>query len=193
MGDIMDYLNTVGYDFDGVLCETMPAFHQYWYEKYGWRILDGETRTFDMPMPPDYDFKNIYSDIVEALNLYQPYLRPHAYAMEMVREMARQSNETPIIITARSLKNKEVTENWLKDYLGIPFTLVMDTKSKAETIAEWRIKYFVEDRFKTVNTLNMCEKVFMPDRSWNSGRVPQDFVVRVNNLIEVWDEIMKDE
>jgi hypothetical protein len=192
----MNYTTTIAYDFDGVLCNTMPAFHQFWFEKYNWNIWEGEARTFLMPMPEDYDFKNINTDIQEALNMYQAYLHPHAYAMEMVREMARQFNEQPIIVTARAAVNKDATDAWLKFHLGIPYTLYCiggDTgEGKPEVLAGMHIRYFVEDRFKTVNNIKSCETVFMPSRPWNTGRTPLDHVVRVNNLIEVWDYIMQE-
>jgi uncharacterized HAD superfamily protein len=175
----------------------MPACQQLWYEKYGFQMIDSRPRGFDMPMPGGYDSKKIHDDIVEAISTYQMYMRPYAFAMEMVREMARQFNEQPIIITARPAKLKDITETWLKEYLGIPYTLVTtgseQAATKADAITDFRIKYFVDDRFRTVNALNMCEKAYMPDRIWNSGRTPQDFVVRVANLIEVWDDIMKEE
>ena len=115
---------TIGYDFDGVICEVMPAFHQYWKEKYNWMMFDGNLRTFDMPMPEDYNVKHISDDIAEATNLYQAYMRPPAYAVEMIREIANVLNETPIIITARRKETSEVTDEWLKNYLSIPYTLV---------------------------------------------------------------------
>jgi len=177
----------------------MPAFHQYWSEKYDWRIFDGDGRSFNMPMPPDYDMKNIHSDIVEAINLYQPYLKPHAFAMEMVREFANRWNETPLIITARRPENVEVTDSWLQHYLGIPYTLVTtgsevssSGENKPDTIAKWGVRYFVEDRFKTCNNIKSCDQVFMPDRPWNTHRVPLDHVMRVNNLLGVWDEVTED-
>ena len=87
---------------------------------------------------------------------------------------------------------EEVTETWLKVWLGIPFTLVMaggDTgANKIEIIEEWGIKYYVEDRFKTVGKLaDVIEGVFMPDRPWNTGRTHMGFdnIYRINNLIDV--------
>jgi hypothetical protein len=117
--------------------------------------------------------------------------------MEIVREFANRWNETPIIITARRQENTKVTDEWLKAYLGIPFTLVCiggDTgEGKPEVVAGYGIKYFVEDRFKTCNNIKSCDTVFMPDRAWNGDRIPLDHVTRVNNLLDVWDEIAKDE
>jgi uncharacterized HAD superfamily protein len=182
---------TIGYDFDGVICETMPAFHQYWKEKYSWSIFDGDSRTFEMPMPKDYDYKNISDDIEEALNLYQSFLRPYGYALEMMREIANVLNQTPIIITARRIQNREVTDEWLSHYLGIPYTLVFaEGRSKPSICEEWKVTSFVEDRFKTVGNLaHVCDHVYMPDRVWNSGREHRGFknIHRVNNLIDVYD------
>jgi len=190
----MNYKTNIAYDFDGVLCNSTPAFHLFWKEKYGWDIWDCGQPSFNLPLPADYDMKNIHSDIKEALNKFQHYCLPYSFAMEMMREFAREYNEQPIIITARPQGNTGVTDEWLKHWLGIPFTLVHceGHGSKAEVVAEYGIKYYVEDRFRTVNQLTSCEKVFMPDRPWNTGRTPQDFVLRVNNLVDVWDYIMND-
>ena len=191
----MEYLYNIGYDFDGVLCESMPAFHRHWKEKYGFDMFDLGHPTFEMPMPEDYDLKDIHEDIVEALNTYQLYLHPHSYAMEMVREFAKEFNETPIIITARSKKVTRSTNEWLKMCLGIPYTLVHveGHGNKADVIASYKVKHYVEDRFRTCNQINSCEKVFMPDRAWNWDRTPQDHVVRVHDLVDVWDHIKTDE
>jgi uncharacterized HAD superfamily protein len=194
------YQNKIAYDFDGVLCDTMPAFIQYWQEKYSWTIWEHTTNTFNMPLPEDYDYSKIHGDIVEAVNLYQPYLQPYAFAMEMVREIAREYNEQPIIITARRPENVEVTRSWLKAYLGIPFTLIStgekgkgSGENKPDVIAEHKIQYFVEDRFKTCNSIKSCDAIFMPDRPWNWDRTPLDHVIRVNNLLDVWDYIKREE
>ena len=182
---------TIAYDFDGVICSIMPAFHQYWKEKYDWTIFDGDTRTFNMPMPKDYDFKHISDDIAEAINLYQSFMRPCAYAVEMVREIANVMNQTPIIITARRYENKEVTEEWLRHYLGIPYSLTFaEGRGKPDICKEWKITHFVEDRFRTVGNLaEVCDHVYMPDRVWNSRRKHLEFdnITRVNNLIDVYD------
>jgi uncharacterized HAD superfamily protein len=189
----------IAYDFDGVLCSTMPAFHQYWKEKYNWKIFDHEkgNRSFEMPMPEDYNFKFISKDIEEAINKFQSFLYPHAYAMELVREMANNFNEQPIIITARNAANKDVTDAWLKRYLGIPYVLYLvggDTgENKPKLIEGLGVKYFVEDRFKTVNSIKSCRKVFMPDRPWNGNRKPNKHVLRVRNLIDVWGYVASEE
>jgi beta-phosphoglucomutase-like phosphatase (HAD superfamily) len=187
----------IAYDFDGVLCNTMPAFQQYWQEKYSFRISANAQTEFAMPMPEGYDERGIGNDIEEAINLYQGYLQPFSFAMEMVREFAREYNEQPIIITARRKVNIEATDTWLKHYLGIPFTLVAVTghSKKAEIVGpEWGIAHYVEDRYRTVNELAATGvKVFMPERKWNMGRPLHDSVVVVNNLLDVWDYIKKHE
>jgi uncharacterized HAD superfamily protein len=192
----MNYKTQIAYDFDGVLCDTMPAFHQFWREKYNHEIRDFTSSTFEMNLQDGYDLKDIYKDITDAINTYQPYLQPYAFALELVREFARQYNEQPIIITARRAESREVTSSWLKAYLGIPFTLMIvgeagtaSGANKPEILAGLGVKYFVEDRFKTCNSIKSCERVFMPDRSWNWNRTPLDHVVRVNNLLDVWDYI----
>lgn len=193
----MKYKTKIAYDFDGVLCNSMPAFHQYWQEKYNYRMSDYKHNSFEMPMPKDYNMSNIYSDIVESINLYQTYLWPHTFAMEMMREFAREYNEQPIIITARSRKTTEVTDAWLRHYLGIPFTLVHvgGHSGKADIVGpEYGVQYYVEDRFRTVNQLAKTEvKTFMPERPWNYGRPLPDNVVIVNNLLDVWDWIQQNE
>ena len=180
-----------------MICDIMPAFHQYWKEKYNWMIFDGEVLEFEMPMPEGYDIKHISDDVAEATNLYQAYMRPHAYAVEMIREIANVLNETPIIITARRKETSEVTDEWLKHYLGIPYTLVFtEGRSKSSICEEWKITHFVEDRFKTVGNLaQVCSAVYMPDRARNSGREHKGFdnIHRVNNLIDVYDIMFKDE
>lgn len=183
----------IGYDIDGVLCDTMPAFIQYWKENYDWDIDDITSRVFEMPMPPDYNFKDIHFDIITAINTFQPYLYPHAYAMELVREIGNKLNQVPILITARHEDNEEVTRRWLNHWLSYPYDLVMaGGKSKADIIAECEgMLYFVEDRYKAVHSIApVCEKVYMPRRAWNEGReLTRENIVPVNNLIDVYNDI----
>lgn len=190
-------MTMIGYDFDGVLCDTMPAFLAYWKAKYDWVIADFDTRQFEMPFQPDYNFKDVYDDIAESINEYNAYCYPHAFAMELVREMANRSNEVPIIITARVEENRKVTEMWLQHWLGIPYELELTNgKTKAELIAEHDgMLYYIEDRFQTVNEIApVCEKVYMPTRVWNTGRPLQhDNIMPVANLIEVYNDIFGDE
>lgn len=184
----------IGYDFDGVLCHTMPAFIQYWKDKYGWDIDCINTREFRMDFGPDYNFKHIVEDIETSINMFQPYLYPHTYAMELVREIGTRLNQVPIIITARSENNREVTEMWLNHWLAYPYELIMtgDTP-KADVVAEQEgMLYFVEDRYSTCHSLaQLCDKVFMPRRPWNIGRdLLSEAIVPVNNLVEVYNDIL---
>lgn len=186
----MDYLNTIAYDFDGVLCDTFPAFEQHWFTKYNYLIP--QSSSWYMGMPEDYDEKNMHDDILEAHQQYQAHLYPHAFSMESVRHMANQLQESPIIITARKEDSKEVTEAWLKHWLGIPYTLYMTAGSrKDDMVKSLKIRYFVEDRFKVANEIGeVCETCFMPKRPWNVGRQPTERVTRINDLVNIIDTVL---
>lgn len=184
----------IGYDLDGVLCDTMPCFVQHWKEKYDWVIEDTDNRQFEMPMPPGYNFKDIHQDIIDAINTFQPYMYPHAYALEIVREIGNKLNQVPIIITARHPENEEITRRWLNHWLAYPFDLVLTgNKNKADAVAECEgMLYFVEDRYKTAHQIShVCEKVYMPRRVWNQGReLTQSNIIPISNLIEVYNDIL---
>jgi len=184
----------IGYDMDGVLCDTMPAFQQYWLDNYD-HIIDNTTlRGFEIPFGENYNFKNLHKDIIAAINMFQPYLYPHAYALELVREIGTKLNQVPIIITARHRENYDVTVAWLDHWLAYPYELIMSgNKAKADVISEQEgMLYFVEDRYKTVHSVApVCEKVYMPRRTWNQGReLLRDNIYEVNNLIEVYNDIL---
>jgi uncharacterized HAD superfamily protein len=189
----MKYLNTIAYDFDGVLCDTFPAFEQHWFTKYDWLIPQSDS--WNMGMPEDYDIKLMHDDILEAHELYQAYLYPHAFSMESVRHMANELQESPIIITARKPESRGVTEAWLKHWLGIPFTLYLTAGSrKDELIESLNIRYFVEDRFKVANEIALvCDTCFMPSRPWNVGRTPGKKVTRIRDLVNIIDTVLNKE
>jgi uncharacterized HAD superfamily protein len=176
----------------------MPAFMLYWKENYDWVVEDydeeGKCLGWNMPMPPDYNFKDIHDDIAKAINTYQNYLYPHAFAMEMIRELARASNSPPVIITARREDNRDVTNEWLQYHLGIPFDLRMvNNGPKMDVIAECQgMQYFVEDRFKAAHDIShVCDKVYMPRQPWNQGReITRENVIPVHNLVEVYNDIL---
>ena len=185
----------IGYDFDGVLCDTMPCFVRHWKDKYDFTVADVETRTFNLDFFPEYDFKNAHDDIAEAINTYNQYCYPHTFAMEIVREIANRLNQVPIIITSRPEVNKEITEAWLQHWLGIPYLLIMiDGKSKADSIAEQEgMIYFVEDRYRTVHSIShLVEKVYMPIRVWNTGReLKADNIIPVGSLVDVYEDMFE--
>lgn len=186
----MKYLNTIAYDFDGVICDTMPAFEQHWFTKYDWLIPQSDS--WEIGMPEGYDYKHIVDDISEAHQLYQSYLYPHTFACESIRHIANQLQESPIIITARRREDREVTEAWLKHWLGIPYTMyVTSGKRKDDIVKSMKIRYFVEDRFKVATEVGeVCDTCFMPNRPWNAGRSTTSRVTRINDLVNIIDTVL---
>ena len=178
----------IGYDLDGVICNTMFAFHQFFRKKYDHWIFDSEKPEFRTPMPEDYDYKNIHDDIAEAINTYQRFLYPHSGSIEAIREIqSRSGRRWPIIITARSIKCYKASKEWLNKWLGDHVLVMVDgADNKMSWIDKFKLDYYVEDRYKTCLKMSkVLKSVFMPDRPWNFGRPLPDNVIKVRDLVDV--------
>ena len=94
-------------------------------------------------------------------------------------------------ITARSKNTEESTNNYLKEnFSGIEFKVLFCKDHKKETLLK-NFDYFVDDQIgNLVPALDkeIIKKGFLITRDYNISNVKLDEnIIRVNNLLEVWD------
>ena len=91
-------------------------------------------------------------------------------------------------VTARQEGLKDITVEWLKEWLKVPFTVDIGIESdkKGEHLKSLGFDAFVEDRFQTAIDLSTkIEHTFLLNRPWNKGREVPEKVKRISSLQEI--------
>jgi uncharacterized HAD superfamily protein len=186
----------VAYDFDGVICDVMPALERHFFVKYNHRIQSGEPRHFNFDIPAEITPKDMYGEVEEAILNYQEYMLPHAFAFEYLRRIHADTGQVPIIITSRRPSSTEVGRKWMNAHYYGDFEMygVSGAQEKLIKCEELGVTHYVDDRLRNVGTLaEYLEKVYFMNRSWNWGREiageAAHRVLRVNNLADMYDDL----
>lgn len=165
----------IGFDFDGVVADTMEAFIRLVDEDYGIKVSPLEITDFMVEECLDIE-QEIVDDIFGRL-MRDPLgvgLQPMADAITVLEELAGDAPLT--LITARP--DVEPVAEWLECYLSskacgeIRLIATGDHDGKVAHIREMGLTHFVDDRAVTGNLLAQ-EKGITPivyDQPWNAGQ-----------------------
>jgi uncharacterized HAD superfamily protein len=180
-------LTEIGFDFDGVIADTAQTFVRIAAEKYGYNSFSKTDITnFELEEcinVPKEIVEKIFTEIL--LDSLGTGLQPMAGAIETLSTFAKTSKLT--IITARPID--QPVHDWLETYFdssllgNIHIVATGDHDDKVRHIHANRIRYFVDDRVATCQSL-ITEDIhpIVYNQPWNQGR---------HNLASVsgWDEI----
>ena len=179
----------IGFDFDGVVADTMEAFIRLADEDYAIKVSPVEITEFIVEECLDID-QEIIDDIFSRL-IRDPLgvdLKPMTDAITVLEELAGSAPLT--FITARP--EVEPVAEWLDCYLDSKtfararLIATGDHDGKVDHIREMGLTHFVDDRAVTCNLLAK-EKGITPiiyDQPWNLGK-------HTLNSVDNWQAIKK--
>ena len=200
----------IGFDLDGVLCNSSVVFRTLIYKEYGtydFRDIDDKgNERFKFRIEGVTD-ASIWNVIKEALVHYQSFMAPVEGAVQFVRNLHTLTGKPIEIISARPCTNEIATEThaWCQYNLQVPYHLTLvnppENGSKDEDmvknliVKQFELEYFVEDRLKyssQISKVDCIKKVFLLNRIYNMGRRTAEKVVRVDNFPSIGFTIFQD-
>ena len=180
----------IGVDIDAVITDEGRGGDNIWYKK----ICD----YFDLNSKPSphYNFTKAYGlseSEVEAFMSSQgkeimKNISPRPNCKKVLTELAN-NNLDIILITARSIEDKNLTTNWLKKH-NIPYDKLFFSDNKVEICKKENIQLFIDDHIKHLLPM---KKVGIPILLMNmkhNQEVNGEFK-RVNNWLEIKKEARK--
>ena len=184
----------IGFDFDGVLCYSVPFLIRFFHDKYGFWLTDNKPK-FHFDFPPEYDIRKVRTDIAEAILKYNKHMTPHKDAVTGLHNIVDVLDiERVKVVSARHPSTEIVTKRWLEKWfpsLQFETHIINRGSQKRKACEELNITHFVEDRYKTVLDLaKTLNTVFIYDAVYNERPVP-DNVIRVSKLNDVAQWLLK--
>lgn len=181
-----DKKNLIAFDIDGVIADVYTAFRLFIKRDFGYDIYN-KSNTFDIDVP-GLSHKDFMDYIYKIMGVQYKSVEPYPNVLQTL-DIIYQKTTSPItFITARNKIIENETHAWImyKLKLNIPYKIIFN-ETKHDYIHKNKIKYFVEDRYKTCNEIaDKCpdvNKIFMLNRKWNSNRsINEDKITRINNL-----------
>lgn len=172
----------LGVDIDGVICCLLPRLLEKLKEDYNIHIEEKEINQFDL----SEQFGFSQSAIAEILQVSSFYKELPTVSGASFGLTSLQKRFDIIYITARNDVHAFVTKQWIYRNgfpLGDVFCSARDKGSFAKKLG---INLFIDDRYKNVIELSEeCYKVYLYDRSYNSGRNLPRNICRVKD----WNEL----
>jgi hypothetical protein len=178
----------IAFDFDGVICDVHHIFRGHFFDKWGITINKEEDQdTFEFT-PTDGKFPDKWWEEIPVA-----IARGAIWALDCIQCM---SDEPIQIITARepSQAVMRVTRDWCDKLFTFPYRIdfCATSEEKDDILDLMQIEYYVDDRYKTVNSLakniNTC---FLMERPWNRGRKLAGNVVEIKTLWEMRNGLEK--
>jgi hypothetical protein len=184
----------IGFDFDGVVCDVHHILRGHFFDKFGVIV----SREKDQKRYEFGGFTNSskfkpwwWDEIPVAIAKYQHICPPFAGAIEAMRKIYFDYDLEHIqIITARepSKAVMQVTRLWCQQNFTFPYRIdfCATSEEKTELIQFFKLKYFIDDRFKTAQDLAPYLKCsYLLNQTWNNrDTVLLSNVERVNTI---WD------
>jgi hypothetical protein len=164
----------IAFDFDGVVCDVHHIFRGHFFDRFGVIVKkEDEQKNFDFTTVEGEFPSTWWNEIPVAITKYQHIAPPYVGAIAALRAMYMDFDlEFIQIITAREPSEavKQVTRLWCQNNFTFPFQIdfCASSEEKFEIIKLMEIKYFIDDRFKTVQSLAPILKTcFLLNREWN--------------------------
>jgi uncharacterized protein len=178
----------IGVDLDGVLGNLADEVIKMANENYNLQIKIDDITSHRLQECTPLTLSQV-CEIFESTNIFKN-LKPVENACESVKKL-RLNNWVVFVITDRFWTKQDwiLTKAWLEnnDFEWDHLNLVR-AKDKSVYADAHKLTVFVEDNLQTALDLaTVCEKVFLFDRTYNQGEVP-DNVKRVTK----WKEILRE-
>ena len=168
----------IAFDCDSVMNQMGDNLGHYIAKVYGFststvRATDEHgNRKFHYKVPglsSGKVFKTVLKYILEESpsELATPYMND---VMKYIHDL---TDVEIVVVTARPASTKDVTYNWLKENLTVPFICIMvpGHGDKTAILKEVETELFVDDRYRTVAGLNNIMPYSVAyTRPWNIGR-----------------------
>jgi hypothetical protein len=174
----------LAFDLHGVIMSIVPEIITYYKEVLGVRI-ESKNR-FSFLYPNTYNPKRFGPDIAAAIRERAQFAKPMRDSIEALNYW-RDVGHDILIITATAKSTMDANIQWLKKYLGLPYTIVRTDASsgKAKPIFEYGVTHFVDDRFKTCLDLSpILTTSFIYDSLHNRREIPRSNMIRINSLYD---------
>lgn len=183
-------MKTIAFDLDGVVCEYDRVFEWYiwcWYglPANGW---NDETRYKFHYWIGNQKGVVITQHINTVIEHHWDKILPLRGAHIALKKFYKWLGAPITFVTARSKTTERATKAWLDRNLNVPYELIMNPH-KSKVARDRGFNYFVEDRFRNVNTVaSSVDMAFCIDQPHNSGRdFEHDNIIRVKDLFEVYN------
>lgn len=180
----------IGIDIDAVITDEGRGDNNVWHKN----ICD--YFNLDCRQTTSYEFTKAYGITEEQVEKFMlekgkeimRNISPRPHCKEVLAEF-KAENLDIILITARSIEEKELTTTWLKKH-NIPYDDLFFSDNKIEICQKENIKLFVDDHVKHLYPL---KKAGIPTLLMNmphNQQVNGEFK-RVNNWLEIKKEARK--
>ncbi|MCJ7739711.1 hypothetical protein MUP32_00125 [Candidatus Microgenomates bacterium] len=187
----------IGIDIDNVLADSYNAFLERFNREFGTEIIYEEVDDFfylEKYNTVDYHRRVTYVDSLATDHRFLSSISPYQEAIAAIGKW-QEIGWMIHYITARPAVTKKTTQNWLKkhgfwgklttlDLFPEGKTYARDVEYKKDLADKLGLDVFIEDASAVAK--NMKIPVFLLDRPWNKGELPEN-VTRV----KTWPEIEK--
>ena len=143
-------------------------------------------RGFEIDIP-GYTNEGMWKIFDDIIRRYSEFVFPYPGAKEVITRVYDYYKVPVYFCTARKKSNRDVTEAWLEQHIGVPFKVgFAGSKHKARHLQKRGYTMFVEDRLRTANHLaETMDKVFLINQPWNINRDTAEGVTRVQHLEDI--------
>ena len=189
----------IGIDIDNVVADSYPSYLEKIKERFGEKVPANITDFYHVEEYIDADKNEImgFFDEILLTDEFQIAINPISDASGYIQKWVGEGIEI-VYITARPLKIKSVTMEWLKKhgfwvrgakiYLFDEKRLNTDIEYKKSIVSKKLVDVMIEDKKDIAEA--MIVPVFLLDRSWNQGKLSKH-VKRVYSWGEIDEEVRK--
>jgi len=181
------------FDIDGVVADIHSFCLKDIAEKAGCRVDEVTSGTHDIKVPDDVLTRDeIFNIAVSTTVKYVKDILPYEGAIAFLQSYYNAIKEPIRFLTARTSSRADIVECtylWLRWHLGVPFYVHFASDKQHFLKCNPQFTGIVEDRLSTANSLDFLDRVFLVNREWNIGRIPNPRLIRINTLQDIWQYI----
>lgn len=185
----------IAFDFDGVICDAYDIFRGHYFELFGHNMETVQDhKQFEFDIIHNEHFEDWWwKEIPVAIAQYQHIAPPTHGSSEALKAFYEKYGEV-VIITAREPSDAvmQVTKLWCDKVFDFPYEIhfVASSSEKKKAIMREGIRYYIDDRFKTAQSLSeILHYSFLFDRPWNRRPIIYDNVIRVGTLWQMMEHL----
>lgn len=178
----------IGFDIDDTVFDLYSVVRTYFFAKYKYDIhprLEYTTNILDL------SDKDMIEHIRVILTDYNDAILPYCSAIPTLEKFYKITKQPIQFITSRFESVFEPTLELLNRHMTIPYELhFTPSHRKKYIVQELELKYFVDDRMSIIKScIDVCDKTFLMNRTWNLSKDTPKNITRVDNLIQVYNYI----
>jgi hypothetical protein len=179
-------LESIAFDIDGVVADTMGLFIQIAHDQFHMNIQYEDITNYDLTKCLNIDFETVWVIIEQILSGKMNHELKPIDSSAVVLQKLSQYSDALLFVTARP--DDIAIRKWFIETLGLSenrhkIIATGNFEQKATILKEHNIRYFVEDRMETCRLLS--KERFVPivyRHPWN--RESHTFIE-----VSSWDEI----